>query len=129
MMKKFLILILVYTSVFISGCVYRIDVQQGNVVTDEMLAKLELGMPKRTVRFALGEPLLHDSFHPDRWDYFYSLTTGSWQRTTERKTITLLFDEGGLLTRVEGADIELQPGKVKPQPEQPLQQPDGRPLL
>lgn len=52
---------------------YKIDIQQGNVLTSEMLLKLRPGMNKSQVRFILGTPLLVDSFHSNRWDYFYQL--------------------------------------------------------
>jgi len=48
---------------------YRIDVQQGNFVSQEMVSKLQLGMTREQVRAALGTPLLTDIFHVDRWDY------------------------------------------------------------
>ncbi len=57
--------------------VYRIDVQQGNIVDREMLSRIEIGMERRKVRFILGTPLLVDSFNQDRWDYVYSLRRGS----------------------------------------------------
>src|SRR3990170_4201353 len=69
---------LLAAATLLAGCVspYKIDVQQGNVVSQEMLEKLKPGMTKSQVRFALGTPLIADSFHPDRWDYFYSLKKG-----------------------------------------------------
>lgn len=126
MLKKFLILIFILTTGLSGACAYRIDIQQGNVVTDEMLAKLELGMPKRTVRFVLGNPVLHDSFHANRWDYFYSFSKG-WEPEPERQHITVIF-EGDTLTDVEGIELEL-PTAQPQQPPSPLQQPDGRPIL
>ena len=60
-----------------SGCfVYRIDIQQGNEITEEMVAQLKIGMSKRDVTRLIGYPLINDPFHKDRWDYFYSLKTG-----------------------------------------------------
>lgn len=52
---------------------YRIDIQQGNVITKEMLDKLQPGMTRSQVRFVLGTPLLVDPFRTDRWDYVYFL--------------------------------------------------------
>ena len=48
---------------------HKIDIQQGNYVTQDMVAKLKPGMTRSQVRFALGTPLIADPFHPDRWDY------------------------------------------------------------
>ena len=50
---------------------YKIDVQQGNVVTQEMVEKLKPGMTKSQVRFVLGTPLIVDTFRENRWDYAY----------------------------------------------------------
>lgn len=52
---------------------YRIDIQQGNIVTQEMLDKLEPGMSRNQVRFVLGTPLIVDPFRTDRWDYVYRM--------------------------------------------------------
>src|SRR5688572_23392774 len=50
---------------------YRIDIQQGNYISQDMVAQLKPGMSKEQVRLALGTPLLTDIFHADRWDYVY----------------------------------------------------------
>ena len=51
--------------------VYKLDIQQGNEITSEMLMKLKPGMTKAQVRFVLGTPLIQDTFHSERWDYVY----------------------------------------------------------
>ena len=53
--------------------VYKIDIQQGNEITSEMVMKLKPEMTKSQVRFALGTPLIQDTFHQDRWDYVYGM--------------------------------------------------------
>ena len=90
----------------VAGCktpnipgVYRIDIQQGNVVDEEMLAKLETGMEMRKVRFLLGTPLVVDTFNQGRWDYLYSYQKGGGERVQRR--VSLFFD-GDLLARIEG---------------------------
>ena len=85
--------------------VFRLDIQQGNVITQEMIDQLELGMEKRKVRFILGTPLLTDPFNQDRWDYHYSLKRGNGDLI--EKHISLLF-ENDLLVRIEG-DIGGEP--------------------
>ena len=52
---------------------FKMDIQQGNVVTSKMLLQLRPGMTKSQVKFIMGSPLLVDSFHTNRWDYFYQL--------------------------------------------------------
>ncbi len=66
---------------------YRIPIQQGNVITVEMLQDLKLGMDKRKVRFILGTPLVTDAFHQDRWDYYYSYLPGSGDRVQQRASV------------------------------------------
>ena len=50
---------------------YHIDIQQGNVLTQDMVAKLKPGMTRHQVRFVMGTPPITDPFHEDRWDYVY----------------------------------------------------------
>lgn len=87
---------------------YRIDVQQGNVVTQEMASQLRPGLTKDQVRFALGTPMLIDMFHADRWDYVYRLQYGRSGQVDMRK-LSVFFDSGGKLARVEG-DVEAAQG-------------------
>lgn len=63
--------------------VYKIDVAQGNIVTQDLLDKLSPGMSPNQVKFILGAPLIQDTFNENRWDYYYSLKSG---RTDETKT-------------------------------------------
>jgi outer membrane protein assembly factor BamE len=80
--------------------VYRIDIQQGNNVTQEMINKLEPGMSKNQVAFVMGSPLIVDTFHPNRWDYIYSFQPGNGDR--EQRRITLYFDDEEKLSHLEG---------------------------
>ncbi|MFQ5760576.1 MAG: outer membrane protein assembly factor BamE, partial [Acidiferrobacterales bacterium] len=65
------ILSVLLTLWLVTACfnIYRPEVQQGNVVTQEMVSQLKIGMSRRQVRFLLGTPLIEDPFHQDRWDY------------------------------------------------------------
>ena len=77
----------------LSGCgfVYRIDVQQGNYVTQDAVAKLKNGMTKAEVRQALGTPLLIDVFHANRWDYYFSNVKG--HKAEDRTRFTVFFKD------------------------------------
>ncbi len=55
-----------------AGCVHKIDIQQGNYVTQDLVERLKPGMTKAEVKAILGTPLLTDAFHANRWDYFFS---------------------------------------------------------
>ncbi|MFQ5658794.1 MAG: outer membrane protein assembly factor BamE [Gammaproteobacteria bacterium] len=74
--------------------VYRLDVQQGNVIEQEMIDKLKPGMLKNQVRFIMGTPAVIDPFHPDRWDYIYTFSKGGGKR--KRLHVTLHFKEDKL---------------------------------
>ncbi len=78
---------------------YKIDIQQGNHVTQDMLDKLKPGMSRSQVRFALGTPLLVDPFRTDRWDYVY--TYQKQGGVIEQRTVTVVF-RGEQLDRIEG---------------------------
>ena len=78
---------------------HRLEVQQGNLVTQDMLARLKPGMSPSQVRFVLGTPLIVDPFHKDRWDYVYSVQKGSHQM--ERRRVTIRF-ENDKLKGIEG---------------------------
>lgn len=80
---------------------YRIDVQQGNVLTQEMVSQLRPGLSRDQVRFILGTPMLVDVFHADRWDYVYRLQKGKTGEVETRKLSTF-FDAKGKLVRVAG---------------------------
>ena len=78
----------------LTGCYpgYRMDVEQGNVVTPEQRAQLQLGMGRREARFVLGSPLVKDPFHADRWDYVYSLRDGA-TGTVDQQRLSLFFKD------------------------------------
>lgn len=70
--------------------VYKIDVEQGNIVTQEMADQLQPGMSRRQVRFILGTPLVEDAFNQNRWDYTYAKRNG--QDLLEESQLTVFFD-------------------------------------
>lgn len=88
--------------------VYRIDIQQGNVVTAEAVSNLKVGMSKADVRSALGAPLLMDPFHADRWDYYFSSSKGG--RELERDNVTLIFKDDKLAS-IAGKGLSSDPAR------------------
>ncbi len=76
---------------------YRPDIQQGNVVTQDMVEQLRPGMTAEQVRFLLGTPMLRDIFHQNRWDYPYYLQRGNG--STQLRKLTVFFDPSGRLAR------------------------------
>jgi outer membrane protein assembly factor BamE len=81
---------------------YRIDIPQGNFVSQEMVSQLKEGMTPDQVRFVLGTPLLSDMFHADRWDYPFRLQKGNGEVTMSR--VVVFFKDNRLL-RFEGGDL------------------------
>ncbi len=76
-----------------SGCVYRASIAQGNLVKEEDIGQLEVGMTKTQVRFLLGTPMVDDPFHRDRWDYVYYLKIGRNQATAKRWVSVFFADD------------------------------------
>ncbi len=89
---------------------YKLDVQQGNVVTSKMLLQLRPGMTKSQVRFIMGTPLIQDSFHDKRWDYVYQLRENG--KITEQRRVILDF-ENELLKSVRGDVTPTSADKAK----------------
>jgi len=87
---------------------YRIDIQQGNFVSQEMAAQLKRGMTKDQVRFVLGTPLVTDIFHADRWDYVYLLERPGEPQA--RRHLALFFEDNRL-ARLEGDVVAAAGGK------------------
>ncbi len=77
---------------------YEVPVQQGNIITDDMVEELRPGMSRREVRFLLGTPAIDDLFRDDRWDYVHTDSPGGGG---EPDRLTVYFD-GDRLERVEG---------------------------
>jgi outer membrane protein assembly factor BamE len=86
--------------------VYRIDIQQGNLLEDNDIAQVEVGMTRSQVQFLLGTPMVADSFHRDRWDYAYYFRQGR-SRDVARRWLVVYFDDDRV-ARIE-RDLELQP--------------------
>jgi outer membrane protein assembly factor BamE len=80
--------------------VHKMEIQQGNYVTQEMVSQLRPGMTKDQVRFVLGTPLMADIFHENRWDYVFRRQPQNSNRLEERRLS--VFFEDGKLTRVAG---------------------------
>ena len=102
--KHFLRSLSLAAFVTLAGCsvpgVYKVDIQQGNVITQDMINQLRPGMTEQQVRFIMGTSLISDTFNPRRWDYLYSMEPGRQERRQER--ISLIFNEQGLLTGLQG---------------------------
>ena len=93
-MTRYLIIAIILMSLAASsGCVYRQAIAQGNLVEQEDLDQVEVGMTRNQVRFLLGTPMIDDPFHKDRWDYVYYLKIARDDATFKR-WISIYFEEG-----------------------------------
>jgi outer membrane protein assembly factor BamE len=83
-----------------SGCVHRIDIQQGNFLDAEDIDRVSVGMTRVQVRALLGTPMVADSFHVERWDYVYYLKKGRIRKPEYRHFI-VHFDSSDKVARIE----------------------------
>lgn len=83
--------------------IYRIDIHQGNIYTQDMVNQLKPGMTKRQVAFVMGTALIQDAFNSDRWDYVYSNEPGGEDRM--QKIFTVIFEKDELV----GVQGDLRP--------------------
>lgn len=86
-------------AILLTGCgIYRMDIQQGNYIAQEQLAKVEKGMSRAQVQDILGTPLLADDFRQNRWDYVFYLKEGG--KTPKQSGITVFFNDAGTVTEI-----------------------------
>jgi outer membrane protein assembly factor BamE len=84
----------------LSGCVHRIDIQQGNFLDKEDIDRVSVGMTRVQVRSLLGTPMVADPFKSSRWDYVYYLKRGRLSKPQQRHFI-VFFDEADKVARIE----------------------------
>lgn len=95
----------------LTACVYRLDTQQGNLLDEEQIAEVEVGMTRSQVRFVLGTPMVADPFSQDRWDYMYYFRRGKNGDT--RRSHVIVFFDGDTVSRIERPSA-LQKGAPSP---------------
>lgn len=99
-------IILAFGVWMLSACVYQIDIQQGNLLEEDNVDQVEVGMSRSAVQFLLGTPMIADSFHQGRWDYPYYLRRGR-SKEVERKWVVVYFEDD-LVSRIE-RDLTFEP--------------------
>jgi len=75
------------------GCVYRMDIQQGNYLEGKTVDKLQVGMTRTQVRYLLGTPMVPDLFNKDRWDYLYYFEHGHLRRPAQRHLVVFFKED------------------------------------
>ena len=109
--------VLLATTLALCGCVYRMDIQQGNYLEGKTVDQLQVGMTRTQVRYLLGTPMVPDVFDKDRWDYLYYFKRGRWQRPAERHLV--VFFKEDKVTKFERQNV----------PESAPQAPDQGPSI
>ncbi|HET7757344.1 MAG TPA: outer membrane protein assembly factor BamE [Steroidobacteraceae bacterium] len=94
---------LMLAATLLCGCVYRMNIQQGNYLEGKTVAKLEVGMTRSQVRYLLGTPMVPDLFDKDRWDYVYFFQGGRLHRP-EQRHLTVFF-QGDKVSRFERDNV------------------------
>jgi outer membrane protein assembly factor BamE len=77
----------------LSGCVYRMNIQQGNYLEARTVDQLQSGMTRSQVRYLLGTPMVPDAFNRDRWDYLYYFKRGRLSKPEERHLIVYFHED------------------------------------
>lgn len=101
MQKYILILAVFLVSGLLGACstlqfpgVYKVTIEQGNVITQEMVDQLKPGMSREQVEYIMGSPIVKDTFNEDRWDYIYSIQRGD--KTRKQSRLSIFFKAGSL---------------------------------
>jgi outer membrane protein assembly factor BamE len=114
-MKRATILTFLLGFASLTGCVfpgvYKLDVQQGNILSAETLSLLKSGMTESQVEFLLGTPVLKNPLVEKRWDYLYVLEQDD--KVTHQYMVRVYFDEQGLYSHYEG-DAPSEDDQVNP---------------
>ncbi|MBT8441917.1 MAG: outer membrane protein assembly factor BamE [Gammaproteobacteria bacterium] len=104
--RRLALSLLLAATLLLGACVYRVDVQQGNLLEDSDVDAVQVGMTRSQVRFLLGTPIIADTFHQERWDYIYYFRQGR-QRKAERHWMIVYFD-GDKVSRIL-KDVPVEP--------------------
>jgi outer membrane protein assembly factor BamE len=96
-----------------SGCVYKMNIQQGNYLVAESVGQLKEGMTRSQVRFLLGTPMVPVAFDDSRWDYYYFFSSKQFKQPLKRRLTVYFqddkvarFDNQGVPTQADLAQIE-----------------------
>lgn len=110
------LLALLGASVALTGCVYRMDIQQGNYLDGHTVHQLKVGMTRSQVRYLLGTPMVEDVFNRDRWDYIYYYKRGYVRRPIESRVV--VYFQGGKVQHFTLTDVPkgrpYGPGRLPP---------------
>jgi outer membrane protein assembly factor BamE len=98
----------------LGGCVYKVNLSQGNYLEAKTVEQVKEGMTRAQVRFLLGTPQVGDNFHPERWDYMYYYKVGKTQEV-DRQWFVVHFENDKVI-RIEKKTGEFKDPKTLPIP-------------
>ncbi len=104
MQKRLFPILILVTSLLASGCVYQAALSQGNLLDQEDIDQVEVGMTRGQVRFLLGTPMINDPFHENRWDYAYFLRIGR-DKASFKRWLSVYFDEDSVSEIVKDQEL------------------------
>ena len=110
-MKIRLIYLIALQLILASCAIHKVDIQQGNVLTTDIVQQVVPGMSRKQVEYLLGNPAIKDPFDHDRWDHPFSFQSGKKGTPLQRYHVTVFFD-GDLVQRID-ADM---PDEISAQP-------------
>jgi outer membrane protein assembly factor BamE len=106
-MKRLALSTLLLAAVFLaSGCVYKMNIQQGNYLVADSVNQLKEGMTRSQVRFLLGTPMVPDAFDESRWDYYYFFSSRKFKHPLKRRLTVYFADEK--VQRIENLGVPTQ---------------------
>jgi outer membrane protein assembly factor BamE len=86
-------ILLATSALFASGCVYKMNIQQGNYLVPNSVSQLKEGMTRSQVRFLLGTPMVPDAFDENRWDYYYFFSSQKIKEPLKRRLTVYFADD------------------------------------
>jgi outer membrane protein assembly factor BamE len=86
-------ILLAFGALLASGCVYKMNIQQGNYLVPDSVSQLKEGMTRSQVRFLLGTPMVPDAFDESRWDYYYFFSSRKFKAPLKRRLTVYFADE------------------------------------
>ncbi|MES1262863.1 MAG: outer membrane protein assembly factor BamE [Peristeroidobacter soli] len=89
----FLATVLALSAFLTSGCVYKMNIQQGNYLVPDSVSQLKEGMTRSQVRFLLGTPMVPVAFDDSRWDYYYYFNSRKFKEPLKRRLTVYFADE------------------------------------
>jgi len=104
MRKSLISICMLFVLLAAAGCVYQANLSQGNVIKQDDLDQVSVGMTRNQVRFLLGTPMVDDPFHEGRWDYVYFLKVGRDDAIFKR-WVSVLFEDERVSEIIDGQEL------------------------